>query len=149
MRFKILGIGMILAISAAPANAGSCSMTAHCYTYENGVHVLRGEHGPVVSQQALAQQQMRVRQEQQARELAAVNRLNASIRQQNAEIAALRSQVDNLQTQRPQRQRRRTYFGNPRFFGSNGFIGNSNFSGGTIQLPRRRRPRRPTFRPYK
>lgn len=34
--------------------------------------------------------------------------------------------------------RRRTFYGNPPFFGRNGFIGNSNFSGATIQIERRR-----------
>lgn len=140
MAFRVLGLAVILASTSMSANAGSCSQTAHCYTYENGVHVLRGKHSPTVSQQAFAFTQEQARLEQQAKELAAVNRLTSAVRQQNSEISALRSQVSTLQTQRTQRPRRRTYYGNPAFFGRNGFIGNRFHGGGTVQLPRR--PRR-------
>ncbi len=148
MRFTSIVLGISLSLFATSAQAGSCTDTAHCYTYENGVHVLRGNHSAPVSQQALAFQQQQAKLAQKAKELEAVNRLNASIQAQNAEIAALRTQVSQAQAQRTQRARRRTYYGNPAFFGSNGFIGNRFFGGGTVQLPRSR-PRRPTHRPYK
>lgn len=140
MGFRVLGLAVIMVSTGMSANAGSCTATAHCYTYENGVHVLRGKHLPAVSQQAFALQQEQARLEQQARELAAANRLTTALRQQNAEITALRSQVTTLGAQRAQqRPRRRTYYGNPAFFGRNGFIGNRYHGGGTIQLPRRTR----------
>ncbi len=127
---------------AAPAQAGSCNYSAHCVSQESGVYVYRGQHNPAVSQQALALQAEQVRQERAAAELAAVNRLQASIQQQNSEIAALRAQVAEGQKRQQYRPRRRVYFGNPAFFGRNGFIGNRFFSGGTEPLPRPHRPRR-------
>ncbi len=142
MRVTILALGALLAVSAVPAQAGSCSSSAHCYSQESGVHVFRGQHAPVISQAAF-QRQARLEQEARAaRELAAVNRLRATVEQQTAEIAALRNQVNQAQRPAP-RRRRNVFFGNPRFFGPNGFVGNSNFSGIAVPLPRgpRRRGR--------
>lgn len=148
MQVRFLMIGAVLAFSAAPAQAGSCPHSAHCYTVESGVNVFRGQHKPVISQQALALQAEQARQAQAARELAAVNRLTHAVERQNAEIAALRSQVSQAGQQNTRRKRRRVYYGNPAFFGRNGFIGNRFYGGATVPLPPRpRRPRRP--RPVK
>lgn len=148
MRVKILLVGAMLTLSSAPAQAGSCPHSAHCYTVESGVNVFRGQHAPVISRQAIQQKARAEQKAQAARELAAVNRLTAEVKRQNAEIAALRTQVNQANQQNTRRKRRRVYYGNPAFFGRNGFMGNRYFSGATVPLPRRPyRPRRP--RPVK
>jgi len=142
MRVKLLAISALLIMSAAPAQAGSCSQSAHCTSVESGVTVYRGQHTPAISQRALALRAEQQRQAQAARELAAIERLNRAVQQQTTEIASLRAQVAEGQRAQAQRPRRRTYYGNPAFFGRNGFIGNRFFGGGTIQPTRPRRPRR-------
>lgn len=145
MRIKVITISALLAFCSVPvAQAGSCPHSAHCYSVESGVNVFRGQHAPVVSQDAIRLEAERARQAQAARELAEVRRLTAAVQQQNNEIAALRNEVSQANQRNTRRQRRRVYYGNPAFFGRNGFIGNRFFSGATVPLPPRpRRPRRP------
>ncbi len=147
MRVKILGLLAIFIMAAmgstTSAFAGSCQYTAHCVSQESGVYVYRGKHAPSISTRAIALQAEQARQAKAARDLAAVNRLKASIDRQNAEIAALRTQVAEGQRVERRRPRRRVYYGNPAFFGRNGFVGNRFFSGATVPLPHPQRPRRP------
>jgi len=145
MRVKLLFVAAALMFSGVNAQAGSCVQSAHCYSHESGVQVIRGQHNAPVSQAALAHHKHKIKMEQRAREIAAANRLTNAVKAQNSEIAALRTQVSQLGKQRNTRSRRRVYYGNPRFFGRNGFAGNRNFSGATVQLPRRRH--RPRVRP--
>lgn len=118
---------------------------------ENGITVYRGQPSEEnahyvqhLHNQYLERRQkaaLKVRLFEQQRQIAAQAAALAAL-QQRVTLAEQRAQTQ----QQPRRRARygRSYYGNPRFFGSNGFRGNSNFSGGSVQTnivvhPRRRR----------
>ncbi len=142
---RLLGILAIAAMAAAPAQAGNQSGYSHFD--ESGVHVFRGQHGSPLTHAAIQVEQLRLQREAQAAHAAEIARLNAQIAAQTRQIDNLGQAVNHLERSQTRRPRRRVYYGNPAFFGSNGFIGNRYYGGATVQLPRRRphhsRPRKP------
>ena len=140
MRIRFLGFFGLMGVLAMPAYAAG---PAHSSSYESGVHVYRGNHGAPVSTRALEYVRLEEQQAASARQLAASERLAYQLAAQSAQIQSLQRSVERHKEKSHARKRRRTYYGNPAFFGRNGFYGNRNFSGAAPVGNRHR------HRPYK
>jgi len=139
---KILIIAALASLTMAPmAFAGhNGSQSAYTVAHEKGVTVYRG-HIAQPNYQAITHRRALTQQAQQKAEaLALHNKQQQALAAQIKTLQALEGRINTLEhtRQRPRTRSRygygRSYYGNPRFFGTNGFIGNSNFSGATIQL---------------
>lgn len=136
MRVRILGLFGILMLGIAPAMAGGG--TGYSHSVEKGVHVFKGQHAPIVSHQDLERAALQKQRQAEQEQAEMVQRLRAQIDAQSAQIDQLNSVVSDLKTSTKTRgTRRRVFYGNPRFFGSNGFIGNRYYGGATVQLPKK------------
>ena len=140
MRIKLLGILGLLGVLGTPAYAAGPAYTS---SYESGVQVFRGNHGAAYSAQAVEIVRLQDQREAAARQAEETARLSAQLAAQSAQIAALQRSVERHQDKSHTRKRRRTYYGNPVFFGRNGFYGNRHFSGAAPTQNRHR------YRPYK
>ncbi len=148
MRVKIFGSIVLALALSTPAVAGQPSGFSH--HDEAGVHIFKGHHGAPYSAAGLQAVQLEEQRAAQARQAAQLARIAAQLEAQSRQIDDLGLAVGNLERQEQRRPRRKVYYGNPRFFGSNGFIGNRNFTGATVPLARGpRNRRRYHHRPYK
>jgi len=133
MRVKLTALLALGALSLVPpAYAGNGS--GYSQSREMGVSVYRGHHGPLVTELDLRIEAQEQRAKMRARKAEQKAALNSRLEAQSAQIARLSETIENLEQaqNQPQQRRRRTYYGNPPFFGSNGFIGNRFHGGGTI-----------------
>ena len=140
MRIRLLGICGLLGVLAMPAYAAGPAYTS---SYESGVQVYRANHGAAYSARAHEYVRLEEQQANAARQIAATQRLTQQLAAQSAQIEILQQSVERHTEKSHTRKRRRTYYGNPAFFGRNGFYGNKNFAG-AAPVARRHR-----YRPYK